>query len=117
LLLFFKKEALPLLPPIIAALTPHMISPTSTGGVEVANDQSGINMGVVIIGGGQAASEAAMQLRQAKFPGAITIISDEAHLPYARPPLSKDYLAGEVDPAVLADESSPLKLLIGRAAA
>jgi len=55
-----------------------------------------LDMNVVIIGGGQAASEAAMQLRPAKFSGGISIISEEAHLPYARPPLSKAYLAGEV---------------------
>jgi 3-phenylpropionate/trans-cinnamate dioxygenase ferredoxin reductase subunit len=51
---------------------------------------------VVIIGGGQAGSEAATQLRQAGFAGAITILGDEPHLPYSRPPLSKAYLAGEI---------------------
>lgn len=50
--------------------------------------------GIVIIGAGHAAGQAAASLRQAKFEGPITIIGDEAHAPYQRPPLSKQYLAG-----------------------
>ena len=50
--------------------------------------------GIVIIGAGHAAGQAAASLRQAKFEGPITIIGDEAHVPYQRPPLSKQYLAG-----------------------
>lgn len=50
--------------------------------------------GIVIIGAGHAAGQAAASLRQAKFAGPITIIGDEAHVPYQRPPLSKQYLAG-----------------------
>ena len=51
--------------------------------------------GVVIIGAGHAAGQAAASLRQAKYEGDITIIGDEAHIPYQRPPLSKAYLQGE----------------------
>jgi 3-phenylpropionate/trans-cinnamate dioxygenase ferredoxin reductase subunit len=51
--------------------------------------------GVVIIGAGHAAGQAAASLRQAKFEGDITIVGDEAHIPYQRPPLSKAYLKGE----------------------
>jgi 3-phenylpropionate/trans-cinnamate dioxygenase ferredoxin reductase subunit len=51
--------------------------------------------GVVIIGAGHAAGQAAASLRQAKFEGDITIIGEEAHIPYQRPPLSKAYLKGE----------------------
>ena len=51
--------------------------------------------GVVIIGAGHAAVQAAASMRQAKFEGGITIIGDEAHIPYQRPPLSKAYLKGE----------------------
>jgi 3-phenylpropionate/trans-cinnamate dioxygenase ferredoxin reductase subunit len=51
--------------------------------------------GVVIIGAGHAAGQAAASLRQAKYEGDITIIGDEAHIPYQRPPLSKAYLKGE----------------------
>jgi len=50
----------------------------------------------VIVGGGVAASEAAFALRRNGFAGPITIIGDEPHPPYQRPPLSKAYLAGEV---------------------
>lgn len=51
---------------------------------------------VVIVGGGQAGSECAAQLRQKGFAGPITLLGEEPHLPYQRPPLSKGFLAGEV---------------------
>ncbi len=51
--------------------------------------------GMVIIGAGHAAGQAAASLRQAKYEGPITIIGDEPHVPYQRPPLSKQYLSGE----------------------
>jgi 3-phenylpropionate/trans-cinnamate dioxygenase ferredoxin reductase subunit len=47
---------------------------------------------IVIVGGGLAASRIAEQLRRAEFAGEITIVSDEVHLPYDRPPLSKEAL-------------------------
>nr|WP_295669036.1 FAD-dependent oxidoreductase [Sphingomonas sp.] len=50
---------------------------------------------VVIVGAGHAGAQAAIALRQAKFAGSIAVIGDEPELPYERPPLSKDYLAGE----------------------
>ena len=49
---------------------------------------------VIIIGGGQAGSMLAITLRQQKFLGSILLISDECHLPYQRPPLSKNFLTG-----------------------
>jgi len=52
----------------------------------------------VIVGAGQAASEAAVSLRQKGYGGRLLMLGDEAHLPYQRPPLSKTYLSGEVDP-------------------
>ncbi len=48
--------------------------------------------GIVIIGGGLAAGRTAEQVRKSQFTGPVTIVSDEAHLPYDRPPLSKDVL-------------------------
>lgn len=48
--------------------------------------------GVVIIGGGQSAAVAARTLRRKKYTGPITILGEEAHRPYQRPPLSKEYL-------------------------
>ncbi|MFT7651902.1 MAG: 3-phenylpropionate/trans-cinnamate dioxygenase ferredoxin reductase subunit [Limisphaerales bacterium] len=50
--------------------------------------------GMVIIGAGHAAGQAAASLRQEKYEGPITIIGDEPHVPYQRPPLSKQYLSG-----------------------
>src|SRR5712692_8528974 len=46
----------------------------------------------VVVGGGQAGYHAAAALRRREASGKILIISDEAHLPYDRVPLSKDYL-------------------------
>jgi 3-phenylpropionate/trans-cinnamate dioxygenase ferredoxin reductase subunit len=50
---------------------------------------------VLIVGGGHGGAQAAIALRQAGFEGSIAIVGDEPHPPYERPPLSKDYLAGE----------------------
>ena len=51
---------------------------------------------VVIVGGGQAAAQACASLRQFGFAGQITLVGDEAALPYQRPPLSKAYMKGEL---------------------
>jgi 3-phenylpropionate/trans-cinnamate dioxygenase ferredoxin reductase subunit len=51
---------------------------------------------VVIVGGGQAGGETAIQLRKLGFAGRILVIGDERQIPYKRPPLSKAYLAGAV---------------------
>ncbi len=52
---------------------------------------------VIIIGGGQAAAQAVQTLRQNNFGGRLTLIGEEHHVPYQRPPLSKKYLAGELE--------------------
>ena len=57
--------------------------------------------GIVIVGGGLAAVRTAEQLRRAEYSGPLTIISDEVHLPYDRPPLSKDVLRAETDDVAL----------------
>lgn len=49
----------------------------------------------VIIGGGLAGAKAVEALRNNDFDGHITLLADEEHLPYERPPLSKEYLAGK----------------------
>jgi 3-phenylpropionate/trans-cinnamate dioxygenase ferredoxin reductase component len=51
---------------------------------------------VVIAGGGLAAIRTAQALRDLKYAGRITLLSDEACLPYDRPPLSKTYLQGKI---------------------
>jgi len=50
---------------------------------------------MVIIGAGHAAGQAAASLRQGGYEGGIILLGDEAHPPYQRPPLSKQYLSGE----------------------
>jgi 3-phenylpropionate/trans-cinnamate dioxygenase ferredoxin reductase subunit len=50
---------------------------------------------ILIVGAGHAGAQAAIALRQAKYEGTIAIVGDEPELPYERPPLSKDYLAGD----------------------
>ncbi|MBS9535408.1 FAD-dependent oxidoreductase [Mycobacterium sp. M1] len=53
--------------------------------------------GTVIVGGGLAAVRVAEQLRRGGHTGPITIVGAETHLPYDRPPLSKELLRGEVE--------------------
>ncbi|MGZ8349160.1 MAG: NAD(P)/FAD-dependent oxidoreductase [Allosphingosinicella sp.] len=50
---------------------------------------------VLIVGAGHAGAQCAVALRQSGFDGSIGLLTDEADVPYERPPLSKDYLAGE----------------------
>jgi 3-phenylpropionate/trans-cinnamate dioxygenase ferredoxin reductase subunit len=52
---------------------------------------------LVIAGAGQAAGQATASLRQKGYEGRIVMIGDAQHIPYQRPPLSKKYLAGEID--------------------
>src|ERR1700738_4768371 len=49
----------------------------------------------VIVGGGLAAAKTAEALRANDFDGQIVLIAEETHLPYERPPLSKEFLAGK----------------------
>ena len=49
----------------------------------------------VIVGGGLAGAKAAEALRDNDFDGDVVFFAAEQHLPYERPPLSKEYLAGK----------------------
>lgn len=49
---------------------------------------------VVVAGASMAGLRAAEQLRAAGWDGPVTLIGDEPHMPYNRPPLSKEVLAG-----------------------
>ncbi len=76
--------------------------------------------GIVIVGGGLAAARTAEQLRRSEYTGPITIVSDEDHLPYDRPPLSKEVLRAETDdvtlkPAEFYDEHN-ITMLLGKGA-
>jgi 3-phenylpropionate/trans-cinnamate dioxygenase ferredoxin reductase subunit len=51
----------------------------------------------VIVGAGLAGAKAAETLRDEGFSGRLILIGDEAERPYERPPLSKDYLRGEIE--------------------
>ncbi|MEP6666598.1 MAG: FAD-dependent oxidoreductase [Nocardioidaceae bacterium] len=76
---------------------------------------------IVIVGGGLAGAKAAEALRDKGFEGTLTLIGDEEHLPYERPPLSKDYLAGKSDRAALDTHDEDwypehhVELLLGKA--
>ena len=50
---------------------------------------------VLIVGAGHGGAQAAIALRQAKYPGTIAVMGEEPDFPYERPPLSKDYLSGD----------------------
>jgi 3-phenylpropionate/trans-cinnamate dioxygenase ferredoxin reductase subunit len=50
---------------------------------------------VLIVGAGHAGAACAIALRQGKFEGRILVVGAEPELPYERPPLSKEYLAGD----------------------
>lgn len=53
---------------------------------------------VVVVGGSLAGLRAAETLRTGGFDGSVTIVGDETHAPYDRPPLSKRLLSGEWEP-------------------
>jgi 3-phenylpropionate/trans-cinnamate dioxygenase ferredoxin reductase component len=50
---------------------------------------------VLIVGAGHGGAQAAIALRQRGFAGSIAVVGEEPEIPYERPPLSKDYLAGD----------------------
>jgi 3-phenylpropionate/trans-cinnamate dioxygenase ferredoxin reductase subunit len=73
---------------------------------------------VVIVGAGHGGAQAGIALRQHGFAGSIAMVGDEPELPYERPPLSKDYLAGDkefarilIRPAAFWDERNVTMLL------
>jgi len=54
-----------------------------------------IHYDILIVGAGHGGAQAAIALRQQKFAGSIAIVGEEPEIPYERPPLSKEYFAGE----------------------
>jgi hypothetical protein len=57
--------------------------------------------GVLIVGGGQAAMQLAISLRELGWQEAVTIAGDEPYAPYQRPPLSKAFLSGNAEATTL----------------
>jgi 3-phenylpropionate/trans-cinnamate dioxygenase ferredoxin reductase subunit len=55
--------------------------------------------GVVIVGASLAGVNCASALRAEGYRGPVTLIGDEEHMPYDRPPLSKGFLLGSIDQA------------------
>lgn len=50
---------------------------------------------VIIVGTGHGGAQAAIALRQAGFDGSIMLVGRDREPPYERPPLSKEYFAGD----------------------
>ena len=72
---------------------------------------------VVIVGAAMGGLRTAECLRRSGYSGAIQIVGDEAHLPYNRPPLSKDVLSSEVTHEAVAfparAETSDVEWMLG----
>lgn len=62
--------------------------------------------GMVIIGAGDCGTRAGLALREEGYAGAITLVSDEVHEPYERPPLSK---------GLITDATARAKVIASRA--
>ncbi|KZL17019.1 Rhodocoxin reductase [Pseudovibrio axinellae] len=56
---------------------------------------------IVVVGAGQAGVQAAQTLRQKGYKGKLVVLGNEPQPPYQRPPLSKKFLRGEVEPDAL----------------
>ncbi|MEX1993039.1 MAG: FAD-dependent oxidoreductase [Steroidobacteraceae bacterium] len=52
---------------------------------------------IIVVGGGHAAAQAVDSLRRDGFAGRLVLVAGEPELPYQRPPLSKKFLAGELE--------------------
>jgi 3-phenylpropionate/trans-cinnamate dioxygenase ferredoxin reductase component len=74
---------------------------------------------IVVVGAGLAGFRAAQSLRKNGFAGTLTIIGDEVHRPYDRPPLSKQLLSGTYtrEQCMLPGEVEDVIWLLGRPAA
>ncbi|MGQ0572929.1 MAG: NAD(P)/FAD-dependent oxidoreductase [Pseudonocardia sp.] len=71
---------------------------------------------VVVVGAGLGGLRTAEHLRRAGYAGRVTLVGDEPHRPYDRPPLSKQVLTGEWEPARTAlklDDALDVTLRLG----
>ena len=60
-----------------------------------------MNSGIVVVGASMGGMRAAEAARKCGYDGPITVFGDEPHMPYNRPPLSKEALVAGPDPANL----------------
>ena len=66
---------------------------------------------IVVVGASLAGLRCAEALRREGFTGALRIVGAEVHLPYDRPPLSKEFLSGEFEEDRLALRTEPYEEL------
>jgi len=66
----------------------------------------------VVVGGGLAGVRSVEALRARGFAGRITLIGEERHRPYDRPPLSKAVLAGETDSTAVDSDLDALDVTV-----
>ncbi|GAB2935596.1 FAD/NAD(P)-binding oxidoreductase [Micromonospora polyrhachis] len=71
---------------------------------------------IVVIGAGPAGFRAAQELRALGYDGELTMVGDEPHRPYRRPPLSKELLVGPVDVLLPGTETLDARWLLGQPA-
>lgn len=76
------------------------MGPTEPGRGHRSDDAAPLHR-IVVVGGGLAASRTCEQLRRAGHDGELTLLTEEVHRPYDRPPLSKEVLRGERDDTTL----------------
>src|SRR6185436_6169157 len=62
---------------------------------------------IVVVGASLAGLRAAEELRHRGFDGRVVMVGAEEHLPYDRPPLSKELLAGECEPDAIGLRRQP----------
>jgi 3-phenylpropionate/trans-cinnamate dioxygenase ferredoxin reductase subunit len=61
--------------------------------------------GMVVVGAGEAGARAASAFREGGYDGPVTLVGDEPHPPYERPPLSKGVMAADAEaPSFILDE-------------
>lgn len=77
-------------------------------------------LSVVVVGAGLAGANAALELKRLSPDTQVTLVGSEAHLPYQRPPLSKEFLRGssKFEDVLVAPRSESerlgIELMLGR---
>ncbi|WP_173260944.1 FAD-dependent oxidoreductase [Streptomyces pacificus] len=87
---------------------PHTPRPSQDGNGAAPRTRRHRPQRVVVAGGGLAGLSAAARLRERGFEGELVVVGEERRKPYSRPPLSKQYLSGDLRAEQLAlttDES------------